>query len=266
MASTAGSPRGFFYDLVRNPTPETWLYHSSENENPHANLGMLDFLKRRLGLLAPSAMRRELQNEFAEDGDSFLPTALIDAAIDDQLAELPGSPLPAFAFLDLSRKRDLTSLVVLVLDSARRPETKDHAVVASIQTWDPKQSPTGEIDFTAVRDAVSTLPSRFPDLRTLLVDEGAEAGTVLPWAKTQQSLTFRIKGFSATVQANIDLWSALAARLHAQTLTMPRHERLLAELRGLRQETFAFGSKWRIVDSSKKSHRDISLARSPGVA
>jgi hypothetical protein len=41
---------------------------------------------------------------------------------------------------------------------------------------------------------------------------------------------------------------------------MPRHERLLAELRGLKQESFAFGGKWRIIDSSRKYHRDVSLA------
>jgi hypothetical protein len=33
----------------------------------------------------------------------------------------------------------------------------------------------------------------------------------------------------------------------------------LAELRHLRQETFAFGSRWRITDGSKRLHRDVSL-------
>lgn len=89
IASTAGLPRGFFHDLVQNPMPETWLYHSNVNENPHAHRGVIDFLQRRLGLLSPAARRRELDNEFAEDGDELLPSALIDAAIDDGLVEMP---------------------------------------------------------------------------------------------------------------------------------------------------------------------------------
>ena len=55
------------------------------------------------------------------------------------------------------------------------------------------------------------------------------------------------------------LWGALAARLHAGTLSIPAHERLIAQLRGLRQEQFAFGGRWRVLDSSRKFHRDVSL-------
>jgi len=94
----------------------------------------------------------------------------------------------------------------------------------------------------------------------VLIDEGAEAGAVLPWAKAHPRLTLRVEGFRATPETNMALWGALAARLHGRTLSIPRHERLLAELRGLRQEAFAFGSKWRIVDGSRRFHRDVSLA------
>lgn len=260
LSSTAGPPRGFFYELIQHPMPETWLYHSNVNDNPHANQGMLGFLKRRLALFAPAAARRELENEFTEDGESFLPAALIDVAVDDSLGEIPSSPLPASAFLDLSRKRDLTSLVTVLRDKPRRPEAPDHLIVASVQIWNPRQSPTGETDFADVRATLAGLPARFPGLHTVLVDEGAEAGTVLPWAKTHPQMTLLIRGFVASVESNITLWGALAARLHARTLSIPRHERLIAELRGLRQESFAFGSKWRIVDSSRKLHRDVSLA------
>jgi len=56
------------------------------------------------------------------------------------------------------------------------------------------------------------------------------------------------------------LWSSLAARLHARTFSVPRHERLLAELRNLRQESFSLEVKWRVVDATRKLHRDFSLA------
>jgi hypothetical protein len=161
LTSTAGRPSGFFYELVRNPQPETWIYHSTDNENPRADQGLVGFLKRQLALISPTAARRELGNEFTEDGDSFLAAALIEAAIDDELGQWPGSPLPAFAFLDLSRKRDLTSRVVVVRVPARRAEAHDHLVLASLRTWDPKHAPDGQVEFAEVRQDLAALPERF---------------------------------------------------------------------------------------------------------
>jgi hypothetical protein len=94
----------------------------------------------------------------------------------------------------------------------------------------------------------------------VLVDEGAEAGSVLPFAKETASLAARVRGFVATPASNAELWAALSARLHAGTLSIPRHERLLAELRGLRLEAFAFGSRWRVIDASRRFHRDVAVS------
>jgi hypothetical protein len=260
IASTAGPPHGFFWQLALNPTPETWLYRGDMNENPEADPAVVSFIQRRLALVSPAAARPELANEFAEDGSELIAAGLIEAAVDDRLGEMPTSSLPAFAFLDLSRKHDLTSLVVVVVGPPQRPDAGDHLTVASVMTWDPKQSPTGETDFSVVREALGRLPRRFPDLRKLLVDEGAEAGAVLPFAKTHPLLALKVDGFVGSVSSNQNLWSALVARLNAQTLSLPRHERLLNELRGLRREEFSFGSKWRVVDSSRRFHRDVSLS------
>jgi hypothetical protein len=260
IASSAGRPRGFFYEMVTHPTEHTFLYSSSENENPHASRKVLGFLENRLRVLFPAAARRELANEFVDDGDEFLPQPLIAAAIDDGLGDIPSSAAEAHAFFDLSRRQDLTSRVVVVRVAARRPEALDHLVVASIRVWNPRQSPTGEVDFAEVRADMVALAERFPNLVTILVDEGAEAGAVLPFARAHAALALRIHGFTATPATNMELWGALAARLHAQTLSIPRHERLIGELRSLKQEAFAFGSRWRVVDSSRKFHRDVSLA------
>jgi hypothetical protein len=110
-----------------------------------------------------------------------------------------------------------------------------------------------------VRADLAHLVERFPNLQKILVDEGAEAGSILPWARQHPALTLRVEGFQASVASNMELWGALAARLHGQTLSIPRHERLIAELKSLRQEGFTFGTKWRVVDSSKKLHRDVSV-------
>jgi terminase large subunit-like protein len=259
IASTAGLPRGFFYELVQHPFEETWLHHATTNDNPHADRRMMNFLQRRLSVIMPAAARRELGNEFTDDGSEFLPAALIEAAVDKALGEIQESEAPAFVMYDLSRKRDLTSRTVVILTPPQRPEARDHLVVASIREWDPSRSPTGETDFEDVRADLETLPRRFPNLCAVLIDEGAEAGALLPCARTNQHLALVTTGFIGTPATNMKLWGALAARLHARTLTIPWHERLIAELRGLRQEQFAFGSKWRVVDNSRKFHRDVSL-------
>jgi len=261
VASSAGAPKGFFYELATNPTEETWLYRSSENDNPHSDKRVLSWLKRRLAVLAPSAARRELDNEFTEGGDDFLPAALIEAAIDDSLVEVQASDAQAFGAADLSRKRDFTTVLVVARMPPRRPEAADHLVVLSIATWDPRQSPTRETDFAEVRAHVAELPQRFRKLQRLLVDEGAEAGSLLPFARAQATLTMIVEGYVGSLVNNAAIWGALAARLHARTLSIPRHERLIAELRSLRQETIGGNpSKWRVVDSTRRLHRDVSLA------
>jgi hypothetical protein len=259
IASTAGPPRGFFYELVRHPSPETWLHHASTNDNPHADRRMMNFLERRLGAVLPAAARRELRNEFTDDGTEFLPAPLIDAAVEDALGELLAHEAPAFVMYDLSRKHDLTSRTVVLLEPPRRPEARDHLVVASIRVWDPSRSPTSEVDFADVRADLDTLPHRYPNLCAVLIDEGAEAGALLPFARERPRLALLTQGFIATPENNMKLWGTLAARLHARTLSIPPHERLIAELRGLRQEQFAFGGRWRVLDRSRRFHRDVSL-------
>jgi len=264
IGSSAGPPKGFFYQLIqeaeRGAAPEIWLHRGgTANENPHADQKMLGFLRGTVGRLFPSAMRRELENEFAEAGDELIPAAVIERGIDDALGELPSHGGAAWAFYDLSRRRDLTSRTVVVAVAPRRPEAADHLLVASIRVWDPTRAPTGEVPFEEVRDDLASLPRRFPHLARVLVDVGAESSSLLPWAKTQPRLALRVEPFSATPATNMDLWGALLARLYAGTLSLPRHERLLLELRNLRREEFAFGSKWRVVDSSRKFHRDVSL-------
>jgi len=259
IASTAGPPRGFFYQLVQHPLEETWLHYATTNDNPHADRRVMNFLERRLRVVLPAAARRELGNEFTDDGSEFLPAPLIEAAVDETLDEILESEAPAFVMYDLSRKNDLTSRTVVLWDSPRRPEARDHLVVASIRVWDPRRSPTGEVDFAEVRSDLDMLPQRFPNLCAVFIDEGAEAGALLPFARGRALLAPVTKGFKATPENNMKLWGALAARLYARTLSIPRHERLLAELRGLRQEQFAFGGRWRVLDSSRKFHRDVSL-------
>ena len=78
---------------------------------------------------------------------------------------------PVFVFEDLARRRDLTSRVAVARTAPRRPEAHDHLVVVSLRMWDPKQSPTGEVDFAEVRADLAALPTRFPNIEKILIDE-----------------------------------------------------------------------------------------------
>src|SRR3712207_9328431 len=91
----------------------------------------------------------------------------------------------------------------------------------------------------------------FPYTTLFRSDEGSEAGSVLPFAKAHPALTLKVSGFVASPESNAQLWGSLAARLHAQTLSIPRHERLLDELRNLRD---------RKSTRLNSSHANISYA------
>ncbi|MDO8475021.1 MAG: hypothetical protein Q7W02_02295 [Candidatus Rokubacteria bacterium] len=165
-----------------------------------------------------------------------------------------------YAGWDLGRKRDLTSEVRVKRVAPRRPEAMDHLIVSSLRVWDPKAAPGGEVDFAEVRAALAATAAECPQLEAVWIDEGAEAAAVLPFCRAHPVLSLKTHGFKASVEANIQIWSALAARLHARTLSIPRHDRLVAELRNLRLEAFALGSRWRVVDSSRQFHRDVSFS------
>jgi hypothetical protein len=164
---------------------------------------------------------------------------------------------PSYWGLDLGRKRDLTSLVGVERIAPRRPEAADHLRVCGMLVWDPKRSPTGEVDFAEVRAALGALPVRCAKLAALVVDEGAEAGTVLPYLRAHPVLSALVQGFIGTPKSNLALWSALKGRFYGRTLSIPNHPRLLGELRGLQVEQFAF---WRVTDRSKRFHRDVSVS------
>ena len=252
---------------MTTPPAEARIIRVEGNQNPYADMRRTGLVSRLLSLISPAYQRREIGNEFADDDMNVLfPLPLIERAIDPALGELPSHPAPAFVGVDLARRTDLASLVVVVREPAQQPEARDHLRVASIQTWDPKASPGGEVPFEEIRAALGALPTRFPRLEVLAVDEGAEGGSVLPYCRAHPGLSLRVQGFQATVDSNMRLWSALAARLHAGTLSLPRHARLIDELVNLRQEEISLGGKWRVLDGSKKFHRDVSVALALAVA
>jgi hypothetical protein len=259
VTSSAGRPTGWLYNLVQHPGDGIFVHRETENTNPRASSRVLATIERLFSWFNPAARERELHAEFQDDGTEFLSPALIEAAVDDSLTEWSHSGGDAFVFYDLARRRDLCSRVVVVRLPSRHPERLDHLVAASIRVWDPKASATGEVDFAEVRGDLGELPTRFRNLRKVLVDGGAEAGSVMGYARAHPNLSLLVEEFRATAESNMKLWGALSGRLHDQSLTIPCHERLLGELRSLRTAMFASGG-WKVTDSSRRWHRDVSLS------
>jgi hypothetical protein len=260
VCSTAGRPVGWLYELVSHPGEGVFIHRETENTNPFASSRVLATLERLFSWMNPAARDRELRGEFTGDGTELLPRALIEAAMDEGLGEIARSEDEAFVFYDLARRRDLASRVVVLRRAPRRPERTDHLVVASIRVWDPRAQPSGEVLFDEVRADLAELPERFPNLQKGLVDEGAEAGSLLPFARGHPKLTLVVAGFQPNAKNNMALWGSVSGRLQDQTLSIPDHPRLLAELRSLKTEMFAYGAAWRVLDGSRKLHRDVAVS------
>ena len=55
-------------------------------------------------------------------------------------------------------------------------------------------------------------------------------------------------------------WGSLADFLTQGRLTIPDNKRLISELENLKLEEMSRGSKWRVTDSTKRIHRDVSMS------
>lgn len=254
ITSTPGPPRGFFYEIVTGPGPETFVYDAGAQViNPFTSER---HMREAAGMahLFPGLHAREYRGEFADLGDEFLTRDRLDRVVDPSLENRSGGTAPAFGFLDLSRRRDLTSLVVL--ERVRQPE--DLLVVVRVDVLDPRRFAGGEIDFAVVRALLTEVAGGF-NLRALGIDDRAEAGELIHWTR-RQPWGGVVKPVAATAESNMRSWGALAERIANGTIRIPRHRRLVDELLSLRVEDLAGGRAWRVVDSRKRLHRDVSMA------
>jgi len=256
VTSTAGPPRGFFYELVTAPGEDTFVVDLGDQVvNPFTSER---HMRQAAGMahLFPGLYDREYRGVFADLGDSFVTRAKLDMVIDSALENRAGSESPTVGFLDLSRKRDLTSLVLL--EWQRKADESKVLVVTSIESWDPKRFPGGEIDFAVVKGRMEEVFARF-NVRKLGVDDRAEAGEFMQWCG-RQGWGGRVVPMAATAQSNMLMWGRLAERIGNGTIRLPQHRRLVDELLSLRVEDLAGGRAWRVVDTRRKLHRDVSMA------
>lgn len=252
--SSSWAPRGWFYDLIQAQEEKSdlqiFIFRSDKKDlNPYASMNNLDFMSRMLLKINPAYEKRFLSTEFAEIGDEFLPRKLIDSCVDYDLINKTDSKNPCYAFLDLSLKRDLTSRVIVEAD-------KDLFTAINIQALDPQRSANKRIDFDAIKEMIKSDFKNF-NIRSYLLDERAEAGELLQWCKSKG---YYLEPFNATVKTNMQIWGRLNELFQNCKLKIPNNRRLLNELYGLQIQEFAFGQSFRVIDSKKKYHRDISMS------
>ena len=252
--SSSWAPRGWFYELIQSqeeePDPQVFMFRSNRKDlNPYAKMENLDFMSKMLMRINPAYEKRFLSTEFCELGDEFLPRKLIDSCIDNNLTNKETSNNSCYAFLDLSLKRDLTSRVIVEADS-------DNFSGINIQVFDPKDFANHRIDFDKVKEMIKDDYLNFR-IRKYLIDERAEAGELIQWC---QSKGYYLEPFLGSVKSNMQIWGRLCELFQNGKLKIPNNRRLLNELYNLRIEEFSFGQSFRIVDSKKKYHRDISMS------
>ena len=256
--SSSWAPSGWFYESVmtaeRVDDRTVYMFRSDNRElNPAASQENLDAMSKMLIRINEAYEKRFLSTEFAELGNEFLPRAVVDACVKHDLVNATSSKLPCYAFLDLSLKRDLTSRVIVAYE---RANGGDRYTTINIDVIDPKGFINKRVDFNAVKAMIESDYRNF-SIRKYLIDERAEAGELMQWARERG---FVLEPFNATVDRNMAIWGRLLELLSSGKLSIPNNRRLLSELYNLRIEEFSFGRSFRITDASRKLHRDVSMA------
>jgi len=265
LASTAGAPTGFFYELIKlyeeDPPADWYLYRSHDIINPRTSRAAL---RKIYSVGSQATESRNLDNEFAAEGDELLGRDAIDAAIkkklinrkDNRITDPQGREVgryECFAFLDISIKRDLTSLVVV-----GRPDPDVESLeVLRITCWDPALL-GGRISFDPVRAELVDVIKNFSPGR-LLIDTASGGGELINWA-LREGYCPPIEEFHPTAKSNQEMWGRLRDLLNERKLKVPNHERLIDELRGLKTKEFSQGMGFKVVDPSKRLHRDLSFS------
>ena len=255
IVSSPGAPIGVLYEITTRPGAGTRVVWIKEHSNPCVTDEHLRAVAEYAHLFE-HLHAREYLAEFRDAGDAFVQRAQLEAVVDDSLEDLSTSTEPCFAFLDLSRRRDLSSLVAVT--RSWPTEEKDVLTCALVRVWDPRSFDHGEMDFGVIRAALVELFERF-DVITCGLDDRFEAAELVAWIRTQ-SWGGRVRQVSATSEDNMKMWAALKSRIVESTIRLPRHKRLLDELVSLKVEDIGQGWRWRVTDSSRRLHRDVSMS------
>lgn len=282
LMSSAGEESAFFTQIVDRlhevPAPNWHLFSSADRLNQAKSRATVSAFVEVLGDLDASRglVHREAYNIPGSAGDKFLHIKEIEAVIRDDLANYNATTMRCVGFLDCSRTTDLTSLVMVGDPSSENgpsPNLFHQLRTIRIDVWDPKdsrQSPSGRVEYRAVREFLAELLStnRFPGLLELAIDTRllTDADELFDWVH-RQPWGGRVTSFKGDHHDDEAMFDQLSTRIRELRIELPMHKRLRDELRGLHVIVSPSGRS-RVVDSAKGNrrggrkqlHRDVSMS------
>lgn len=267
---TDGGESDWFKSLVEHleekPNKNFHLFRADRQAelNPQINKQTINAIESVFGELDETRhyVEVEVANEFTAKGDDFVSKKEIDAIIDKDLKNQPGSVRPTVGFLDCSISRDLTTLVFLEEDPEKSDTPWEHVRVSHIKIWEPRKMKDGVIDPDAVLEYLQAVMPMFPGVRDLRLDTRA-----MPWAirmvkqiKKKEPWARVVDGYNGNRSERASSWNILEQRIRSRTLIIPPNKDLVAELLGVRRLLTVDGVT-EIRDRNRRTrHADIADA------
>ena len=217
--------------LEEDPDPHMLLLRM--DSNLEANPDVVPEMKEALRSLykripgAKAFADAELDNQFRIKGDTLLAPHDVDRRAVKALWNEFESLKPGVAFLDTSTVSDLTSLIIVLDESAVLMSETDtlfrrwaYVYTARIDVWVPFESQDGMINVAEVSDHLCEVIPRFPNLKGIWVDTRG-----LPWARKlvynlgkSQQWGRRILPFEGSTDERNTGWNELEERILAGTI------------------------------------------------
>jgi hypothetical protein len=253
VASTPGTPRGFFHDLATSADPSVRVLKIDGNQNPCASESAIGLLRRLLWKILPSAARRDLENEFTEDaavafGDDAL-AALVDRGWEPAVPYDPDLP-EAHIGIDVGLRSDNAAAVMV----CRNPEGAE-VIVCRHRIWRPVGRET--LDIAGTLEAF---------VRELCAGYRVATIRIDPWQAERSIQQLRSEGlpiepFPQTPQNLVRMAMTLLDLVKYRNLVLyPGADDLMEHLRNVAIGETSYGVKLAKEKSSRKVDGAIALA------
>ena len=264
-----GTEKDWFAQLVdkleREPHRNAHLYRRNRSENPDRNTAAVAVVDEVFGDLDATKhyVDIEVHNQTTRKGEEFLSHREIMQTVDQKLTNQEGSAAACVAFLDTSRTRELTSLVIIADDTDQDDQTAppwDKIRVERIDVWSPEQMRGGVIDEGAILDHLKMYMQLFPGMIDMRVDT-----RIMPWAtrlvkivrREFPSWGRRIQGYNGGRMERRAAYRILEQRIISQRIRIPHDKLLISELKAARRKMNTDG----LVDireaNREKRHLDL---------
>tara|TARA_Y100001938_G_scaffold101247_1_gene138346 strand:- start:1263 stop:2987 length:1725 start_codon:yes stop_codon:yes gene_type:complete len=264
-----GTEKDWFPQLVdkleSEPHRNAHLYRRNRSENPDRNSAAVAVVDEVFGELEATKhyVDIEVHNQATRKGEEFLTHREIIQTVDQRLTNQEGSAAPCVAFLDTSRTRDLTSLVIVADDTSPEDPTAppwDSIRVERIDVWSPQNMAGGVINEAAILEHLALYMPLFPGMIDMRVDT-----RIMPWAtrlvkivrREFPSWGRRINGYNGGRMERRAAYRILEQRILAGKLRIPNNALLISELKAARRKMNTDGQLDIREASREKRHLEL---------